>query len=101
MLFVAPQLVWSVRLKRLRKEVVEVVAYANGYKEATGNYPDDLSNYEFKRPGLKPYIDYGLCGEGPTKNRPPELHPVVWFWPAIHGVSHWYSTTTGWGYYPD
>jgi hypothetical protein len=99
-LFVAPQVVWSVRLERLRGEVLEIIAFADRFKEATGRYPKDLSNYEFKSPSLKPYIDYGLCLDDTSKS-PTDFHFVVWFWPAQRGVSHWYSATTGWGYYPD
>jgi hypothetical protein len=94
MVFVTPQVVWSIRLEWLRGEVQQIVAFVEQFKETTGHYPGDLSNYEFDRPQLQRYVDYFLTSSNNNSF-------AVQFWPAERGVSHSYSSMSGWGYYPD
>jgi hypothetical protein len=85
------QVVLSRRLSRLRQEVLSIVAFANERKSSTGHFPSDLSGYRFQAWDLTDHLRY----------RPQTDAFRVDYWVVQPGISHWYSTETGWGYYPD
>jgi len=94
LLIVPYQLVLGRRLLLVEREVAGIVAYAWRTKCETGIYPLDLSGYEWRDPTIKPYIqDYRL-------DEAPEGFTVTWRI-GTENTSHWYSSSSGWGYYPD
>jgi len=88
------QLLLGTRLLRIQAETVRIVAYVYEEKEKTGAYPVDLSAYTFQDAHIQPFIQgYRL---DPLKE-----HFIVYFRVGTDTTSHWYSSETGWGYYPD
>ena len=94
LLIVPYQLVLGHRLLQVEREAAGIVSYAYEQKVKTGEYPADLSGYEFRNRRMKAYIqDYRLdeaSGEF-----------AVTYRVGTESTSHWYSPKGGWGYYPD
>jgi hypothetical protein len=79
------------RLVRLEREVVQIRQYLDVHHQQNGEYPRKLSGYTFARPELTPHVRYQRDGSGFRVD-----YDVV----DSH-ISHWYSSKSGWGYYPD
>ena len=80
---------WAV----IHEDVVGIVRFIEEMKRETGQYPTNLDNYEFKRETVKPHI-YGLMPEERDGVR------LLYFMNDA-SVMYWYSSNTGFGYYPD
>ena len=92
MLFAAPLFVWTNRLSTVRAEVKRIVTFAELKKGELGHYPTDLIGYSWSDLSSQPYIHYDCTDQG---------HLMVYFWSGNRHAPHWYSCTSGWGYYPD
>lgn len=92
LLFGLPQFVWARRLIVVRSEVQEIVEFAEAARCECGQYPHDLAEYQWTDPSSQEYIEYDLSDGN---------HLMVYFWSGNRHAPHWYSCTSGWGYYPD
>jgi len=91
---IAQQMHLGTRYVLLKHEATRIVQYLETVKAATGRYPADLSGYTFAHP------DYKTHFRGYTPD--PAEGGYVFYWHVIQpGISHWYSPSGGWGYYPD
>ena len=76
----------------LKKESSLIVKYLYGYQKNNGEFPQNISDYEFKNHNLIDNISYntGVKGFG--------LHYYV----GTKGTTHFYYHRVGkWEYYPD
>lgn len=74
---------------QIHKEAQAIVDYAFERKSQTGEYPEDLSGYTFKKEYLKKNI-YGYNDN---------FH--VSYYVGTPSTNHYYYPETGWGYYDD
>lgn len=83
------QTILKMRMRDLKTEVTQIIAFLEEYSSENGKYPDDLSGYTFRNPRLKPYVVY---------NNPPYSPYAILFHPSKYtGIGHWYYP--GHGYY--
>jgi len=88
------QLYLGHRLLSVQKEADAIVAWAQEQKLKTGRYPADLSDYPWRNPSAKTFIqDYSARDNGTT------FH--LSFFVGTEDTSHWYTPSGGWSYYPD
>lgn len=88
------QLLLGHRFIKLQHESARIVAYVYEHKLQTGDYPADLSRYEFEDPSLQAYIQ--------TYRRDEERGGFALnYRVGTQNTSHSYSPRHGWGYYPD
>jgi hypothetical protein len=88
------QLYLGIRFLRVDAEAKRIVAYAWGVQQAAGSFPATLNNYSFTDPGTKRFIQaYEVL--------PRTGDFVLTYRVGTESTSHWYSSDTGWGYYPD
>ena len=80
---------WAV----IHEDIVAIVRFAEEKKSTTGHYPVDLEGYVFKNPKVKNHI-YGLASDEPHGFR-------ITYFMNDPGITYWYSSKTGFGYYPD
>lgn len=77
----------------IHEDIVAIVQFAEESKSKTGHYPSNLEGYTFKHAQVKAHI-YGLRSDETNA-----------FWITYFmndpGISYWYSSKTGFGYYPD
>ena len=83
----------NTKLAKLHEEVVSIIQYANESKKEDGAFPVDLANYEFVHPGYKDNYAYA-CD---TKK---DEFTIIYFIDQP-GISFWYHSDTGFGYYGD
>lgn len=80
---------WAV----IHEEIIRIVRFAEETKAGRGNYPTNLKDYTFKTQWVKNHIHrFGLNeanGFGVT------------YFMNDPGITYWYSSKTGFGYYPD
>ncbi len=88
------QLVLGQRLLRVQAEAARVVSYVYEQRLATGEYPADLSNYEFHDSAMASYVQ---------NYRPDETRGgfVFAYRVGTETTSHTYSPQDGWSYYAD
>jgi hypothetical protein len=70
------------------------VTYAYERRTDAGEYPRDLSDYEFHDPEMEMYIQAYLVQEDGTEF-------ALFYRVGTESTSHHYSSEIGWGYYPD
>jgi hypothetical protein len=94
-LVIIPYQLWlGYRLVRVQAEATRIVAFAFEQKAKSGSFPSDLSGYAFRDAATAPYFQgYGLSKR--------EDAFTVRYYIGTPSTSHWYSSKTGWGYYPD
>ena len=96
-LFGGSLLVWQAYQLRnwamLHEEVVAIIQFAEDSKSKTGNYPGDLAGYSFKHEWVKPHI------LSPDTNESGGFR--ITYFMNNTGITYWYSSKTGFGYYPD
>lgn len=80
---------WAV----IHEEVLAIVKFAEDTKRNTGKYPMDLSGYVFRNPQVKRHIYAG--GTNATNGF------LLTYFMNNAGITYWYSSETGFGYYPD
>ena len=77
----------------IHEEIVGVVRYVEETKTKTGRYPTSLEGYTFRRQWVKSHI-YRAEREEADGFR-------ITYFMNDPGTSYWYSSKTGFGYYPD
>jgi hypothetical protein len=90
-------LIWQAYQTRewamLHEDIVAIVRFAEDTRTRTGQYPSSLEGYVFKHPATRQHI-YGLG--------PDETHGFrISYFMNDPGITYWYSSKTGFGYYPD
>jgi hypothetical protein len=80
---------WAV----IHEDIVAIVQFAEGSKSKSGHYPADLDGYVFKSPRVRKHI-YGVESDETNGFR------IIYFM-NNPGITYWYSSKTGYGYYPD
>lgn len=79
---------------RVQAEVTRIVAYAYETRAETDTFPNDLSAYTYRDPATAPFVQgYTLSENG--------HHFMIHYRIGTESTSHWYDSSTGWGYYPD
>jgi hypothetical protein len=92
---IIPYQLWlGQRLLRVQAETTRIVAYAYEQRAQVGAYPTDLTSYTFHDSAMRTYIQ--AYQHDATQDR-----FVVYYRVGTDNTSHWYSSHTGWGYYPD
>lgn len=80
---------WAV----LHEDIVGLVRFAEDAKTKSGRYPASAEGYAFKNEWVKSHI-YGF--------EPEEAHGFrITYFMNDPGISYWYSSKTGFDYYPD
>ena len=87
-----PYPVWlRIRLSMLEAEAQRIIGYAEGVRSQTGAYPASLAGYGYRSQWRAAHFTYTA---GVSEFR------LCW-WAENRGVSHWYTPSGGFGYYPD
>jgi hypothetical protein len=80
---------WAV----IHEEIIAIVRFAENSKSKTGNYPSSLKGYVFKNPRVRAHIyDVGLIDRSEFR---------LTYFMNDPSITYWYSSKTGFGYYPD
>ena len=80
---------WAV----IHKEIVSLVRFAEDSKSKTGHYPMSLKGYVFKNPRVRAHIyDFGSDDTNGFR---------LTYFMNDPSITYWYSSKTGFGYYPD
>ena len=88
------QLALANRLIDVQAEATRIVGFAYRAKADTGSFPSDLTGYSFANPDVARFFqEYRRF----LKTDGFQLVYRI----GTESTSHWYSTKTGWGYYPD
>jgi hypothetical protein len=90
-------LVWQTYQTRkwavIHEDIVAIVRFAEDSKNKTGHYPASLEGYTFKNSRVRSHIyQFGTDEKGGFR--------IVYFM-NDRGITYWYSSETGFGYYPD
>lgn len=80
---------WAV----IHEDIVAIVRFAEETKSKTGSYPTTLEGYTFQNPRVRAHI-HGF-GADETNG-----FGITYFM-NDPGITYWYSSKTGFGYYPD
>ncbi len=94
LLIIPQQVRLGQRLWEVQSEANAIVGYVYEHRLDHGTFPADLAEYSYANPDAAQYIqDYRLL-ENDTEF-------MLLFFVGTDSTSHWYSSETGWGYYPD
>ena len=77
----------------IHEVVVAIVRFAEETKSKTGSYPTNLEGYTFQNPQVRAHIA-GLYFDETTGFQ-------LTYFMNDTGITYWYSSKTGFGYYPD
>jgi hypothetical protein len=77
----------------IHEDIVAIVQFAEESKSRTGHYPAGLNGYTFKHARVKSHI-YDLVSDETNGFR-------ITYFMNDPGITYWYSSRTGFGYYPD
>ena len=77
----------------IHEDIVAIVQFAEDSRKKTGHYPVSLEGYAFKNPLVRSHI-YGFMSDETNGLR-------ITYFMNDPGISYWYSSKTGFGYYPD
>ena len=80
---------WAV----IHEDIVAIVRFVEDSKSKTGHYPEGLEGYVFKSPRVRTHI-YGFGSDETNGFR-------ITYFVNDPGITYWYSSKTGFGYYPD
>ncbi len=94
LLLIPVQIVLGIEVVRVQAEAARLVTYVYGYRDQTGHYPANLDEYIFHDPEVRSHF-----GVYQRDSAPPGF--VLYYWAGSATNSYWYSSHTGWGYYPD
>jgi hypothetical protein len=94
LLLVPVQVVLGIEVARVQVEATRIVTYVYGYRDQIGHYPANLGEYVFHDPEVRQHF-----GAYQRDSAPPGF--VLYYWAGSATNSYWYSSHTGWGYYPD
>lgn len=76
----------------IHEEVINLVRHVEEAKREKGAYPDSIDGYTFKRDWVKDRVIY---------YRPGGSKFVLTYFMHDPGISYWYDSGSGFGYYPD
>lgn len=93
LMLTSPQIWLGIRFLQLKSEARSIMYYAAQFNEREGEYPTDLSGYDFSSPSLQKHFTYVSDG----KNRGYR----IFYYVGTPQTSHWYDSENGWAYYPD
>ena len=94
LLIIPVQIGLGIEVARVQVEASHLVTYIYSYRDQTGQYPANLDTYVFHDPAVR-----GHFGTYQRDNAPAGF--VLYYWAGSATNSYWYSSHTGWGYYPD
>ncbi len=94
LLIIPVQIILGIEVARVQAEAAHIVTYVYSYRDETGQYPMNLSEYVFHDPVLRPHFGTYQRDSSPAGF-------VLYYWAGSATNSYWYSSHTGWGYYPD
>ena len=94
LLIIPVQVVLGIEVARVQVEAAHIVTYVYGYRDETGHYPANLHEYVFHDPEVRQHF-------GTYQRDSTPLGFVLYYWAGSATNSYWYSSHTGWGYYPD
>lgn len=77
----------------IHEDIISIVQFAEELKNKTGHYPASLDEYAFKNIGVKSHI-HGFVSDETNEFR-------ITYFMNDPGISYWYSSKSGFGYYPD
>jgi hypothetical protein len=77
----------------IHEEVMEIIRYAEAAKTQTGGYPSHLGDYQFRNEWVETHIDTFLS-DATNGMR-------LSYFINDPGITYWYASKTGFGYYPD
>ena len=90
------------RYRNLQGEVALIIAYVERFHTEHGEYPDDLSGYQFMRPELKSYILFQPARGGDLyANRIPDPYRIRFHPTDATGIGHWYGPGSGYFFEDD
>ncbi len=75
----------------IHEEVFAIINHAETKKKSSGDYPSSLESYDYLRPWTQNHISYGTS-DG--------TYSITYFMDDS-GISYWYDSQDGFGYYPD
>ena len=77
----------------IHEDIVALVRLAEDSKSKTGHYPTGLEGYAFKNPRVRAHIcDFGSDDRNGFR---------ITYFMNNPDITYWYSSKTGFGYYPD
>ena len=88
------QLILGQRLIKVQAEAARIVSYLYEQRLGIGEYPADLSSYEFHDPEMEKYVQNYRVDE--TRGG-----FILAYRVGTENTSHTYSPKDGWSYYPD
>ena len=94
LLIIPVQIALGIEVARVQVEAAHIVTYVYAYHDQTGQYPANLDAYTFHDPALR-----SRFGTYQRDSAPAGF--VLYYWAGSATNSYWYSSHTGWGYYPD
>jgi hypothetical protein len=77
----------------IHEDVLRIVSFAEEINSKTGHYPTNLNAYVFRNPGVKRHI-YAVQSDKTNGFR-------ITYFMNDPGITYWYSSKNGFGYYPD
>lgn len=77
----------------IHEDIVAIVQFAEESKSKTGHYPANLEGYTFKNARVRSHI----CRWDSDETNGLRF----WYFMNDVGITYWYSSKTGFGYYPD
>jgi len=93
LLLIPEQIFLGRRLVEVQREATAIVTYAYEVRAATGRFPETLDGYTpIDESNLRQIQGYRVLEGGDF---------IVLYFVGTRYTSHWYSSATGWGYYPD
>jgi uncharacterized protein (DUF58 family) len=88
------QLYLGNRLVRVQAEVSRIVTFAYEERVHTSRFPVSLARYEYEDPEMERYIKrYQVVDDGDGFS--------LFYRVGTENTSHFYTSRSGWGYYPD
>ena len=94
LLIIPVQIALGIEVARVQVEAAHIVTYVYAYRDQTGQYPANLDEYVFHDPALRQHF-------GTYQRDSVPVGFVLYYWAGSATNSYWYSSHTGWGYYPD
>lgn len=94
LLLIPVQVALGIEVARVQVEATHIVTYVYSYRDQMGQYPANLDAYTFRDPDMRSHF-----GTYQRDSTPAGF--VLYYWAGSATNSYWYSSHTGWGYYPD
>jgi hypothetical protein len=76
---------------QIHEEVISIIRYVDNRKKTAGDYPKTLEGYKFQRSWIEGHVSYGTLDK---------TYRLSYFMDDP-GISYWFNSDSGFGYYPD